>query len=435
MLLVTFALLTCAPQSTPPNVVILFSDDAGYADFGFQPGCREEMKSLTPRIDSIARDGIRFDQAYMAGSVCSPSRAGLMTGRYPQRFAYDNNLPPGTKSGLDLAETLGAKRLGEIGYTTGLIGKWHLGYPAEYHPNERGFDHFYGLLQGARPYFPKENISAHKVILLDKTPTPEVGYVTDRFGDGAVKFITENKDKPFYLFVSFTTPHGPLQPRVEDAERTAHIEKARRAKYAGLIVSLDDNIGKILDCLKESGLEDNTLVLFTNDNGGQTSTGANNFPLRGAKGQFFEGGVRVPWAIRLPGKKHAGAVVSQPVSALDILPTLVELAGAKVDPAWKLDGRSFYGNLLEPVQGEVERPLFWRSGGAKGDRAMRRGQWKLLHRRSKGLKPELFNLRTDIGETTDRSAEAAERVAAMIAELDAWEAPMKKPEWGPGSKP
>ncbi len=218
-----------------PNIVILFSDDAGYADFGFQPGCVEEMKKLTPNIDTIARDGVRLSNAYMSASVCSPSRAGLMTGRYQQRFGYDNNLPPGHDGGLPLTETFGSKRLQALGYKTALIGKWHLGYPAEMQPNKRGFDWFYGLLQGSRGYFPDVNAKPHRVILDNTTPTKEEGYVTDRFGDAACKFITDNKDKPFFLFVSFTAPHGPNQPKEGDAKRTAHIED-KKVNYPDLLL-------------------------------------------------------------------------------------------------------------------------------------------------------------------------------------------------------
>ena len=184
-----FLLTTTTAAAERPNIVVLYSDDAGYADFGFQPNVRDDMKNLTPHIDSIARDGARFTSAYMSGAVCSPSRAGLMTGRYQQRFGYDNNLPPGTKNGLPLDETFGAKRLGQLGYKTGLVGKWHLGYPKAFHPNRRGFDWFYGLLQGSRTYYPDGNISAHRVLQENGKRTKETGYVTDRLGDAACRFI------------------------------------------------------------------------------------------------------------------------------------------------------------------------------------------------------------------------------------------------------
>ncbi|MDB4378913.1 sulfatase-like hydrolase/transferase [Akkermansiaceae bacterium] len=329
-------LVASSVGSAQPNIIILYSDDAGYADFGFQPNCAADMKKLTPNIDRIAKEGARFTNAYMAGSVCSPSRAGLMTGRYQQRFGYDNNLPPGFQSGLDLKEKFGVNYLKPLGYTTGLVGKWHLGYPEEYHPNKRGFDWFYGLLQGSRPYYEIPKPSAHRVIQENGRITKEDSYVTDRFGDAACRFIRENKEVPFFLFVSFTSPHGPLQPKPEDVKRVAHIDQKRRASYAGLVVSLDDNVGKVLDCLKAEGLDEDTIVLFTNDNGGQTANGANNSPLQGKKGTLWEGGVRVPWVMRWRGEIPAGRVIDQPVIALDLLPTLIEAAGGEVSLDWNL---------------------------------------------------------------------------------------------------
>ena len=430
-----------AAAGETPNVVVLYSDDAGYADFGFQPNCTAEMRDLTPNVDTLARDGSRFNAAYMSGCVCSPSRAGLMTGRYQQRFGFDNNLPPGVQSGLDLGETFGAKRLRTLGYRTGLIGKWHLGYPPAYHPNERGFDLFHGLLQGSRSYYPIENPSADRVIQRNGAPLPEEGYVTDRLGDAACRFLEEHAgehagehgEEPFFLFVSFTAPHGPLQPRKGDAKRIAHIPNPKRRRYAGLVVALDDNVGKVLDCLKRNDLEENTLVLFTNDNGGQTKTGAVNTPLKGRKGQLSEGGIRVPWAIRWPGRVEPGSVVDDPVIALDILPTVVEAAGESVPADWKLDGRSFLPLLTGETDAPPERALFWRQHGSAGARAMRLGRWKLHHDRKSGAAPALYDLDADIGEERDLAADQPDRVRSMLAELDSWEAELVELRWGPNS--
>jgi arylsulfatase A-like enzyme len=417
-----------------PNIVILYSDDAGYADFGFQPNCVEEMRNLTPHIDTIARDGVRLSNGYMSGAVCSPSRAGLNTGRYQQRYGYDNNLPPKTQDGLPLNEVFAAKRLKELGYATGLVGKWHLGYPQKFHPNRRGYDWFYGLLQGARSYFPYKKAPADQVIQENGKATVEEGYVTDRFGDAACRFIKEHKKEPFYLYVSFTAPHAPNQPRKEDAERIAHISPKQRREHCGLIVALDDNVGKILKCLDEEGLDGNTLVIFTNDNGGATHTGANNTPLHGKKGQVWEGGIRVPWALRWPGKIKAGSVIDDPIISLDLLPTFIELAGAKVDPAWKLDGISLLPRLTGKTEELPTRPLFWRQGGSKGPRAMREGQWKIVHDRKSGSPPRLFDLSTDIEESEDLAAEKPEILKAMLAKLNSWESELQEPRWGAGSK-
>lgn len=429
------AMTSTQAATSKPNIVILYSDDAGYADFGFQPNCVDEMKKLTPHIDTIARDGVRFTNAYMTGCVCSPSRAGLMTGRYQERFGYDNNLPPGFKSGVDLTETFGVKRLQKMGYKTGLIGKWHLGYPDGYQPNQRGFDWFYGLLQGSRGYFPYDKASPHRVILENDQPTPEEGYVTDRFGDAACRFIEKYKEDPFYLFVSFTAPHSPNQPRKEDAKRTAHISQKRRQSYAGLIVSLDDNVGKILKSIKEHGLEKNTIVIFTNDNGGQTATGADNTPLKGKKGTLWEGGVRVPWAMRWPEKIKAGGVIDQPIISMDILPTFVEASGQQSHANWKLDGRSFLPLITGAKKELPVRALHWRQHGSGGSIAVREGQWKLIHnRKESGAEPELYNLNQDISESNNTASEHPEVVQRLAQKMKVWESQLKDPLWGPGSK-
>lgn len=425
-----FALLPLTAEEKP-NILVLYSDDAGYADFGFQAVAAEDMKKLTPNIDRIAKEGATFTNAYMSGCVCSPSRAGLMTGRYQGRFGYDNNLPPGTKDGLSLEEDFGAKQLQKLGYKTGLIGKWHLGYPAEFHPNKRGFDWFYGLLQGSRPYFALKSASPHRVIQENGKATEETGYVTDRFGDAACRFIKESKDKPFFLFVSFTAPHGPLQAKPEHLEKLKDIPEGKRQKFAGLVLSLDENVGKILDCLKEQGLDENTLVIFTNDNGGQTQLGANNGPLSGKKGTLLEGGVRVPWAMRYPKVIKPDTTIDDPIIALDLVPTFLELAGGEPAPA--LDGISLVSRIKEGGESLKERPLFWRQHGEDGERAMRLGKWKLHHDREKKAAPKLYDLSKDIGEQNDLAEKEPEQLAKMLQQLDEWETQLQTPRWGPGS--
>ena len=415
-----------------PNFVLLLSDDAGYADFGFQPNVTDDYRKLTPRIDSIAENGCRLTNAYVSAAVCSPSRAGMMTGRYQQRFGHDNNIPPGyMEGGLPLSETFLSKRLKSAGYTTGLIGKWHLGYPDEYQPNQRGFDYFYGCLQGSRKYFPIKDVSPHRVFLENTTPTPEVGYVTDRIGEAACRFIEKNKEHPFFLFVSFTAPHGPLDVKKEYLESLSDIRPIKRRKNAGLIASLDENVGKILDQLEADGIAENTLVVFTNDNGGQTQSGAINEPLRGKKGQLWEGGIRVPMAMQWPGRIAAGTVLEDPVISLDLFPTFFAAAGQAVNPDWNLDGV----NLLDYLTGNTAelpaRKLFWRRHGANGNIAVREGDWKLIHQRKEpGAKPELYQLKNDISEMVDVSDRHPERVRDMVSKAAEWETGLVEPLWG-----
>jgi len=424
-----------APLVRRPNIVVLFADDAGYADFGFQSVTEDDIRALTPHIDSIATEGTRFTDFYMSGCVCSPSRAGLLTGRYQQRFGHEKNIPPGYMGGgMSLAETTMADHLRAAGYVTGLVGKWHLGYPDDYHPNERGFDEFYGCLQGSRSYYPIEDPSPHRVLLDNREPTPEGGYTTDRFGAAAVRFIEAHAAEPFFLFVSFTAPHGPLQAKDEDLAlpAIASIEKERRRKYVGLVKALDDNVGEILDALERVGLARDTLVVFTNDNGGQTQTGALNTPLRGKKGQLWEGGVRVPAAMRWPGVIAPGTVTEQVAISLDLLPTFLELAGAGPAKGAALDGQSLAPQLFGGDD-PTTRTLYWRSKGSSGPIALRHGSWKLVWTK-RTSEPELFDLSEDLSEAKDVAAEHPDLVLELQNRLNEWEAQLIEPLWGVRSK-
>tara|TARA_R110002072_G_scaffold174303_4_gene329443 strand:- start:47427 stop:48803 length:1377 start_codon:yes stop_codon:yes gene_type:complete len=418
-----------AVQKRPPNIVLLYADDAGYADFGFQQDCAEDMARLTPHIDSIATAGVTMTNAYMSGCVCSPSRAGMMTGRYQTRFGHEFNIPPGyMDGGLPLSETFLPKRLQPLGYTTSLVGKWHLGYPAEYHPNKRGFDWFYGCLQGSRSYYPMKRTTKHRVIQENGVATEEGGYTTDRLGDAGVRFIHDNKDQPFFLFLSFTAPHGPLQAKEEDLAKLAHIRPVKRRKYAGLVKALDDNVGKVLQALEAAGLADNTLVVFTNDNGGQTLTGANNGKLRGRKGTLFEGGIRVPMCMRWPGKIQPGSKIEDPVISLDFLPTFAAIAGGQVAPEWQLDGVNLVPRLTGAVRKLEARPLYWRQGN---QRAIRIGQHKLhIADLPGGSAREVFDLSKDIGESQPLEDAGAEVVAALDQALADFDDAMVVAKWG-----
>jgi arylsulfatase A-like enzyme len=418
-----------AAQKRSPNIVLLYADDAGYADFGFQQDCAEDMAALTPHIDSIAAAGVTMTNAYMSGCVCSPSRAGMMTGRYQTRFGHEFNIPPGyMDGGLPLSETFMPKRMQPLGYTTSLVGKWHLGYPADYHPNKRGFDWFYGCLQGSRSYYPMKRATKNRVIQENGVATEEGGYTTDRLGDAGVRFINANKNQPFLLFLSFTAPHGPLQAKEEDLAKLAHITPLKRRKYAGLVKALDDNVGKVLQALQAAGLAENTLVVFTNDNGGQTLTGANNGKLRGRKGSLFEGGIRVPMCMRWPGQIKAGTKIEDPVISLDFLPTFAAAAGGVVDPEWQLDGINLLPRLTGAVSKLDDRPLFWRQGK---ERAVRIGQHKLhIADLAGGSAHEVFDLSQDIGESQPLADADAEVIAALDKALADFDGEMVASKWG-----
>lgn len=429
---------TPAAPAVPPNIVLLYADDAGWVDFGFQAQAAPDLASLTPHIDRIASEGVVCTRAYMSGVVCSPSRAGMLTGRYQQRFGHENNIPPGyMDGGMDLAQRTIADRLGDLGYVTGLVGKWHLGQPWRYRPRARGFDEFHGLLEGARSYHPIRAVSPQEVIRRNGMPLPEDGYVTDRFGDAACDFIRSNRDRPFFLFVSFTAPHAPLQPRNGDAAMLADLdfESPRRRRYAGLVHALDQNVGRIMETLRDAGLDENTLVVFTNDNGGKPLSGASNGPLRGGKVSVYEGGTRVPMAFRWPGRLPSGERIDTPVIGLDFLPTFVTMAGGDLGEILH-DGRDLMPLLagsVEPGGPDVDRPLFWRHAGARGDVAMLDDPWKLVWRRRVDQEPELYDLSRDPGESTDLSEAEPERLAAMLDAVAAWEAELVEPRWGPGS--
>ena len=419
-----------------PNIVLLYADDAGWVDFGFQDPAAPDLASLTPNIDRIASEGVVCSRAYMSGVVCSPSRAGMLTGRYQQRFGHENNIPPGyMDGGMDLEQRTIADRLGDLGYTTGLVGKWHLGYPRGYRPRSRGFDEFYGLLQGSRSYHPIPNVTPNRVIQRNGEPLPEEGYVTDRFGDAACDFIRENRDRPFFLFVSFTAPHGPMHPRKSDEAMLAEldIDSPRRRRYVGMVHAMDQNVGRIIEALQANGLDENTLVIFTNDNGGQALTGASNGPLRGNKSTVYEGGTRVPMAFRWPGRLTAGERIDTPVSSLDFMPTFVTISGGDLGEA-PHDGRDLMPLLSGSGGFDADRPLFWRHAGPEGEVAMLEDPWKLVWRRRRDQPPALYDLSRDPGESTDLAGTEPERLAAMLEALAQWESELETPRWGPGSE-
>src|SRR6266542_3179487 len=277
-----------------PNILVIVADDLGYADIGVN-GCQDVP---TPQIDSIAKNGVRFTNGYVSGPYCSPTRAALMTGRYQQRFGHEFNPGPAGNAdpefGLPLTETPLPQRLKDLGYATGMVGKWHLGYEPKFHPLKRGFDEYFGFLGGAHSYI--DNGDSRNQILRGMEPVKEVSYLTDMFGDEAVAFIERQKDKPWFLYLAFNADHAPMHAKEQYLAKFAHIKDPLRQKFAAMHAALDDNIGRVLDGLRKHKLEENTLIFFVSDNGGPTNNnGSRNTPLRGFKAQTWEGGIRVPF--------------------------------------------------------------------------------------------------------------------------------------------
>ncbi|WP_195908614.1 sulfatase-like hydrolase/transferase [Novosphingobium sp. Gsoil 351] len=404
--------------------MIILADDAGYRDFGFQ-GSREIS---TPNIDALARQGIVYSDAYASMPFCSPSRAGLLTGRYTQRFGYEFNLtqapPKGVEArfmGLDTGERTAADLFRAAGYATYAVGKWHVGEQPQFDPRTRGFDHFYGFLGGGSSYFP--NRIAAAAIQRDGAPETPGRYLTDQFGEEAARDIEESKDRPFLLYLAFNAVHAPMDALAADEARFPAIKDPQRRRLAAMSWALDRAVGKVIETLRRTGADRNTLIVFANDNGGdRVGIGAYNTPLRGTKGTLLEGGIRVPLIVRLPDRGRAGTKVTAPVSLLDVLPTALELSGAQVPQS--LDGLSL---LSDPAK-LAARPLYWRYDNMA---AMRDGRWKLL--RYPDRPPELYDLVGDIGETRNLADADPERVRSMMKRLFAWEGTLEHPRWHTGT--
>jgi len=409
-----------------PNIVLILADDLGYGELGCQ-GCKDIP---TPNIDSIARHGIRFTQGYVTCPVCAPTRAGLLTGRYQQRFGFETNPGPeqyaDEKFGLPLDEPTLAERLKAAGYVTGMVGKWHLGYKPELTPPKRGFDEFFGFLSGAHNYLPGSRRSELRRGM--EAVTNETEYLTDAFAREAVAFIQKNSQQPFFLYLAFNAVHAPLEASEKFLNRVETIKDPTRRTYAAMSVAMDDAVGRVLETLRQQGLEENTLIIFLSDNGGPTPrTTSSNVPLRGYKGQVWEGGIRVPFLMQWKGQLPEGKVFEEPVSSLDIVPTVLAAVGIAVKPEDKLDGV----NLLPYLRGEkTGRPhdvLYWRF---RANQAIRMGDWKLV--KAAGQERwELYNLAEDIGETKNLAEQMPEKVSELEKLWQDWNAQLQAPKWIP----
>jgi arylsulfatase A-like enzyme len=417
------ATATHAVAAGRPNVLILYADDLGYADLGVTGG----KHVGTPYIDSLAKNGVRCTNGYVSACVCSPSRAGLLTGRYQQRFGFDANAEgqsPKDRAprGLDLKQTTFAQHFKAIGYATGLVGKWHLGASPGYLPTQRGFDEFFGLLpHGIGAGKNGEDVPVYRGT--HKVATPEDHTIA--FGKEAEAFIERHKAGPWFLDLAFTAVHAPHVAPAHYVERFAHLPKPK-AQYYAMIACLDDAVGGVLAKLHAHGLEDNTLIFFAGDNGGPMNRVVSNGPFRGGKWSVWEGGVRSPifiqWKGHIPGGRELAPIINQ----LDFLPTALAAAGVEAKPDRPFDGV----NLLPWLEGkkEGESPhdaLYWRFGIQY---AVRQGDWKLV-KPSINITPKLFNLAVDPGEQVDLAAKMPEKARQLQALWDAWNAQNEPPRW------
>lgn len=425
------AMAEARDQSRKPNVLLIVGDDMGYADVGFH-GCKDIP---TPNLDKLAKSGMRCTNGYVTGPYCSPTRAGLLTGRYQQRFGHEFN-PGGGAQGMPTSETTLADRLKSAGYATALVGKWHLGSEPEFHPQQRGFQEFFGFLGGSHDYFKDDGI------LRGREAVEEPDYLTDAIGRESSAFIARNQQQPWFLAVTFNAVHTPMQAGEYRLEKFAAITDKTRRTYAAMMSAMDDAIGRIVQSVENTGQTQNTLVVFISDNGGPTMpgvtvNGSSNAPLRGSKRTTLEGGIRVPFVVSWPGRVKPG-VYDAPVIQLDAHATALAAAGVKAD---KLDGVDLLPYLTGATQATPHEALFWRFGDQM---AIRRGHYKLVKydnnadtltgQGNQGVTAaKLYDLSKDIGETQDLASSMPDVVRELQAQWDAWNKDNVPPLWGGGS--
>ena len=407
-----------------PNIILILADDLGYADVGVN-GCEDVP---TPRIDSIATNGVRFNNGYATHPVCSPSRAGLMAGMYQHRFGFQHNSGPeryaAANFGVPRRIPLLSEKLNKAGYTTGMVGKWHIGFREGLRPHERGFDFAYVFHSGARTYYPetksKDPLYRNGVVVKE-----EPDYLTDAFAEESVKFIKQNQNDPFFLYMAFNAVHTPMEATDKYLKRFPNIKDKKRQALAGMLSAMDDAVGNVLDTLEALDLAENTLVMFYSDNGGIPPLNASlNDPFRGMKGTLYEGGIRVPFMLQWPGTVQAGSLYEKPVMGFDCHATALAAAGVRDTTVPEIDGVDLLPFLKDGRSSDPHKELFWRTGAKY---AMRRGDWKLVNERTGGQ--VLFNLKKDPQETTDVSSLNRKIFSEMKAGYQDWSGSLMKPQW------
>ena len=414
-------LVSCSTETdSKPNIIIILADDAGYSDFGFMGS--DEIK--TPNLDQLAFDGVTFNNAYVSASVCSPSRAGLLTGMYQQRFGHECNLDSDVNNSFDPNQITIAEALKTEGYNTGLIGKWHLGDKTQNHPLKNGFDYFWGFISGARNYFydPNEKFrNSIRNVVENYTQTKFDGYLTDVLGDKAIGFINKNhqSNNPFFLFLSFNAPHTPMHAKDDVLEK---FKDNPRQVYASMMWSMDEAIGNVVEALKENNQYDNTIIYFLSDNGAAMSNDASPFPFKGWKGNQYEGGIKTPMIMTWKNKIKSNTQFDGFISALDIFKTSLEVSNVNKEYMINADGKNIM-NFLNDNNIKNEN-LFWRKDKMA---TVRSGDYKLI--RLNDTSTVLYNIKKNYFEDFDLKINESQVHDSLLKLLSSWENTLIDPNW------
>jgi len=419
--LLTALVSSAAPlqAAEKPNLVIFYADDLGWGETSCY-GCKDIQ---TPNIDSLAANGVRFTQGYVAATYCSPSRAGLMTGRYPTRFGHEFNSVANV-TGLRLDQTTIANRLKDLGYATACVGKWHLGNSMPYRPTKRGFDEFFGTLANT-PFFHPTNFVDSRINDEVREIKDDSFYTTDQYAERSLDWLDKNKDKPKFLYLPFNAQHAPLQAPQKYLDKFKHIQDEKRQTFAAMMYGMDEAIGRVIKKIRDQGQEDNTIYFFIGDNGGPTqSTTSANGGLNGFKMTTYEGGPRVPFIAQWKAKFPKGKVYDLPVMNLDVLPTAVTAAGGQLATIDRIDGVDITPYVTGENKARPHETMYWRYGPQWG---IRHGDWKLVVSRGGSGKPELYNLAADFAESKDLASAEPDKYKQLQALYDAWNKEQAEP--------